>query len=149
MRRKLFHLAAGLSLAMCVAVCALWVRSYSLSEEVEHDNGVHAYEVRTGWGSVSFTHVIYTRARPREWPWQYGRRAPEYPRLIADERYWHFSFSNTVGRFAGIVVPFAAPALLLATLPMWWLMSWMRSRRNRSSGCCLSCGYDLRATPKQ
>ena len=41
MRRKLFTLAAGVSAVLCVAVCALWVRSYRpgawLSRVQRHD----------------------------------------------------------------------------------------------------------------
>jgi hypothetical protein len=146
-RGRLFNLAAALSLLLCVAVCVLWVRSYLVSETVEHDNGLRAYEVRTGRGSISFAYIVCNRLGPAERRWTYNRRLPAYPALIADESYWHFSYSNTVGRFAGIIVPYAAPATLLALMPLWRLMSWKRSRGGRALGHCTNCGYDLRGTP--
>ncbi len=42
------------------------------------------------------------------------------------------------------------PALLL---PLIWTtrrgVQWRRERRRRNAGCCVRCGYDLRATPER
>src|SRR4051812_22239732 len=147
MRRKIANFAAAVTLLLCVAVCVLWVRSYWVSETVEHDNGLRVYEARTGRGSISFAYMVYNRLRPPEQRWMYNQRPPAYPALIADESYWHFSYSNMVGRFAGIIVPYALPAALLGVAPLWRLMSWMGSRGPGVIGGCTVCGYALRAPP--
>jgi hypothetical protein len=147
MRRKFVNFAAAVTLLLCVAVCVLWVRSYWVSETVGHHDGLLECEARTGRGSISFSYMLYNRLRPPEHRWKYSRRAPAYPGLIADQSYWHISFSLSIGRFAGIIVPYAVPAVLLAVAPLWRLVSWVRARRRRGIGGCATCGYDLRATP--
>jgi hypothetical protein len=44
-------------------------------------------------------------------------------------------------------VPLWLPALLLAALPAWRLVTRVRRVKRRRQGSCPSCGYDLRATP--
>jgi hypothetical protein len=44
-RRQLFNIVAALSLLLCVAACALWMRSYWLTDKVE-------WRCDGGWRSV-------------------------------------------------------------------------------------------------
>src|SRR5687768_17444229 len=47
MRRRLFNLLTMLSLVLCVAVCALWVRSYAVDEAVLlHQELAHPFQER-------------------------------------------------------------------------------------------------------
>jgi hypothetical protein len=55
MRRKLFTLAAGVSLALCVTTVALWVRSYHVADHFwfMHRRSGHAELVRAASGIIS------------------------------------------------------------------------------------------------
>lgn len=47
-------------------------------------------------------------------------------------------------------LPYWALAVATSLIPMLWLILYARRcarARRRSAGICLSCGYDLRATP--
>jgi hypothetical protein len=46
-----------------------------------------------------------------------------------------------------IIMPVWLPAILPMTAMGIWVLLLRRSRRRLGSGCCLNCGYDLRATP--
>jgi DNA polymerase II large subunit len=45
------------------------------------------------------------------------------------------------------VLPLWIPLCLTAFLPTLWSGRLIKARRRRRMGLCLSCGYDLRATP--
>jgi hypothetical protein len=47
------------------------------------------------------------------------------------------------------VAPAWPAAVALALLPLLWLVQTTRRRRRVRMGCCLTCGYDLRATPER
>jgi len=50
-----------------------------------------------------------------------------------------------------VLIPWPAPVLALAILPLLLLRSLMRSRRRRlrlAANLCASCGYDLRSSPE-
>jgi hypothetical protein len=51
------------------------------------------------------------------------------------------------GRVLELVAPLWAIIALSTVLPAAWFISWRRARRERLAGCCIACGYDLRATP--
>ena len=47
------------------------------------------------------------------------------------------------------VAPACPGPVALAMLPVLWMVQTMRRRRRAQTGCCLACGYDLRATPER
>ncbi|HZL36674.1 MAG TPA: hypothetical protein VFC78_15245 [Tepidisphaeraceae bacterium] len=49
--------------------------------------------------------------------------------------------------YRGLVVPLWLPLLLLSILPIIQFRKYARRKRQSRDGCCLSCGYDLRASP--
>jgi hypothetical protein len=135
MRRRLFTLAAALSAALCVAVCALWVRSYWRHDEVllrdamvtSADGSLDVLRWPAGQGfTLVPVQTPYGMEHALVFP---GRPSPPPPHL------YHF--------------PYALVAPLLA-LPAMAYLVWDRRRRRRLArrpGYCLQCGYDLRATP--
>jgi hypothetical protein len=58
-KRRLFNLAAAVSLVLCVAVCVLWVRSYTRLDSVTW------IRFRTEGGSTRFTCVGASTSRGR------------------------------------------------------------------------------------
>lgn len=174
MRRRLFTLAAAISLVICAAATTLWVRSYSGSDAVsrrwmtaadEHHTEHRSQEIRWTLGQVRFIlrhdtayfpgQMTPDAAKPR---WSYFRYGKEHAgwnaasverrrnRLgfAAWETGWSSSFSDSSDRV------WAAPAWLLvvtfAILPAAWALGAYRRRRRRRAGLCTNCGYDLRAS---
>jgi hypothetical protein len=57
------------------------------------------------------------------------------------------SESPPIKRIRFLIVPFGYFLALFLVLPTFFLMNKLRHRHRRKSGCCVKCGYDLRATP--
>ena len=76
-------------------------------------------------------HQSLTRSWPQGWP-------PE----MCNGRYTRISLTR---------LPPVAPVILTAVLPLFWGMHFLTralsARKSAIHGRCLSCGYDLRATP--
>jgi hypothetical protein len=53
----------------------------------------------------------------------------------------------TFRRWASLVVPHAWLVAAAAALPAWRAARALRRRNRHPEGCCLACGYDLRASP--
>src|SRR5687768_4752851 len=76
MRRRLFNLAAGLSLLLCAAVCVLWV---SVCASVSKDWFVDA-SVGDRWTFVRlFDDRFCVASTSRSPHWGFGRLAPVHP----------------------------------------------------------------------
>ena len=48
-----------------------------------------------------------------------------------------------------MVAPYWAIAGVLGVLPLAWAVHWRLQRGRVKAGCCVACGYDLRATPER
>ena len=176
MRRRLLNLLTALSLVLCVAVCALWVRSHNVCDWVGRRRIITAGESRAvavrevwavegqlllstvtswGWENVGF------RAETNPWTgwkWDRDRLGPDTYWLRPDRRYFnrlgfgYFSEQVTSAepyRLHVLALPHWLAAVLLAVLPAAWAGHLLLRRRRRPAGLCPSCGYDLRATPGQ
>jgi hypothetical protein len=65
----------------------------------------------------------------------------------ANHQFSRFNFSAAVGNeFTIISVPFWFIAIVSAVPLAMWTRGHVRRRHRRTSGLCLDCGYDLRAT---
>jgi hypothetical protein len=133
MRRKLFTIAAAVSLALCVAGCVLWCMS-------QFD----------GYGAIFWSgeKVNYAVASKRQWL-VFGTE-PRRPHrgsevMVGDMPLWVAFPRNPV---AG--VPHWGVVLGSAVLPAAWVMHRRRkavAAKRIARGECAACGYDLRATP--
>ena len=159
MRRHLFTILAALSLLLCVAVCALWVRNYFRSDLLAYATGASlgpASHERGGfaWAAAGSLHVncwvrsgipAGTEGRGG-WAWQSHAADPgatrareQYFDLLRGVRLFGFvasrqhrasSATATAGRTDWlVVVPYWQAVALTAPLPGVWLVKQRRLRR--------------------
>jgi hypothetical protein len=159
LRHPLLNLLTALSLLLCVGIVALWVKGYQWGGAFEvRVNGV-AYQVAWPVGRVALA------ARPAAAPHPpLGYELIRHPPVDLDQSYTRraaFPPPADYHAFAGfgwlhdggmrsVFAPAWLLALAAALLPAWHLPREWRGRttdRRRRRGQCLSCGYDLRATP--
>jgi hypothetical protein len=167
MTRRLLNLFTGLSLLLCVAAVALWVRSYARVDEITHTREA-GYRDVTEWMAVCDSGRIRF-SRMRYW-WGRG-----FARHTGESEGWHWESHVPYGPgrrrsgaeptrlervgFAWGSYRFPAPSpgtAWVVALPVWVLAVVaglapavrLRARLHRPrDGCCSKCGYDLRATP--
>jgi hypothetical protein len=175
--RKLFNVFLVLSLLLCVATLAIWMRSCRRYEAIirAHDNGsgVRGHYVfwnrsSLGWGR--FRTEVEGPSANQEWSirrpslgvpngWSRQSHAAEdiMPTALGFGRAG-FSYRRSpsilgdttlVGESRVVAIPCWLAAALFATPPLVRARAWRkhRARLRRAAGCCASCGYDLRATP--
>ena len=172
MPHRLLNVLTALSLLLCVALAALWVRSYRVGDEWEAQRGwrnndrsaeSRAVAVASAGGRVGVMYVA------RFFPRQHvvGIRGVADPRFYSTHLTHEavptpaagFSELSEGWEWAGFgychVVPDAQFRLTLFVVPYWALLlpaaflpalRLIRFRRRPRSGHCASCDYDLRAT---
>ena len=150
MKRRLFNLAAAVSLLLCVATLALWVRSYwhgdSLHRVSITQTEFSQQAISSHAGVMNVDLLRYPDARPE----LTGRRH-SFWRIWASEpnvalASFDYSQNDSLLRFG---FPHWLAAILFAILPALHLRALIRSRRLHGAGRCRDCGYDLRATPER
>jgi hypothetical protein len=168
MRRRVITFPALLSLLLCVATCVMWVRSHFVRDTVGFGRAggnchlaqsilgrVHVLSTLGGGCEGGVTHSCDRLAKTAAW---HGGTS-NYPRRI-DWRLGCAYEAYTVSRFAFprpfvtnhrlIIVPYPYPAALFAITPaVYSIRRWRTSRRDATTGLCLTCGYDLRASPQR
>ena len=156
MKRRLFTILSALSLMLCVATCALWVRSYWLCDAILLYDGDHrTFQLITAVrGRIQ---VVF--ARTKSLP---AQEVPES--FLVHESEAAFDMFPRPRRFLGVgwgqsatvppwfwrpalSLPHAYVAFLAAIMPGVQFYRRLRRQNRGSRGLCLSCGYDLRASP--
>jgi hypothetical protein len=165
MKRRLHNLLTALSLLLCVAVAALWVRSHTVSDYIMLNRAMPASVAAAAWcddGRLVFAFqpdprtaaipprdgpvrrinvgtVRPPRGDPPSWAWL---------RAAGDDTFRHeaggFLIQVTPGHLWLATVPCWLAAAVSATGPVACLL---RRRRRTDASECRRCGYDLRATP--
>jgi hypothetical protein len=148
MKHRLLNILTVLALLLCLAVVAVWVRSY-LPEQfhLRSHKGrillIFAAKQHGEWFSPQawnistdeLVHSIYLHTGGEPGSIRFAFSGFEMALTDRDSGFWFFA------------VPHWAVALPLAALAGWgW---WTRRRRSRreTAGRCLGCGYDLRGSP--
>src|SRR5947209_17435884 len=161
-RRRLFTIASALSLLLCLATIALWVRSYWLHEEVVRRSPDRQVTMllllNSTWGELGIGIDFFETVSP--WPkWNYSRFASSSDSRIRTVRnkvgvqvvailgFGYLQANKPNGSTHWIFFPHWFLALLLAIAPALHLRNILRTRRRNRIGLCQRCGYDLRAPP--
>jgi hypothetical protein len=148
MTRRLFTLAALLSLALWLATAVLWVRSYWAADVLVGQSLFRIAAAGVSQGSIGMVFYRFPpderRDTPMRWEHEVQRPWPSNPATI----WQRMGFGYSSGDRA-IVFPCWSAAVCFSALPLSW--AWLfqtRRRRDRRSrrGLCRSCGYDLRAS---
>jgi hypothetical protein len=136
MRRRLSNLAAAVSLMLCAATVALWVRSCSVRDDVVY----RSVNVWSHTGRCRFAVVVP--------PTDFKLISADIRHAATQPAYSAFSFYMSNGRLH-VCVPHWFVLSVFAAVPAAWLSLYARIRRRLTRGRCASCGYDLRATPER
>ena len=145
MKRRLFNLVTALSLLVCVAVVALWVRSYFVRDMLYVPFGGRTAVIQSASGQL-FTIVMRLSDEAR-WS-RYPESTPSVPSRAG--ALLRVSWDVRAGLPSNYLIAPHWLAAALATLPAGvGAFLRRRSRRHMRTGACPSCGYDLRATPSR
>jgi len=174
-RRRLFNLAAAVSMVLCVGTLVLWVRSYWIGDQWDFQRDstrsgqstLFAARANSSRGGieVSIESGHARRSVPDRSETQHDARPP-YPlifqsldqtlserlglRLSSEPAALVHNAETTDGTSTIVNFPYCFPAIVFAGMPLMWGIAWgitARRRRRALSGVCRSCGYDLRGTP--
>jgi hypothetical protein len=150
-KRRLFNAGAVVSLVLCLATAAVWVRSYGYSDFGLKQVPWGQASFRSSDGSVSF-----------EWSGQRTNWSPyvhQTGRISGSntgtgnrtrvENFYKFNFETRPqrrggGRYVTLTLPYWLSCLLASIAPALWLG---RRRGPQPAKTCLACGYDLRGVP--
>jgi len=162
----LFHVAAVLSRLLCVMAVGTWVWGQSRTERLEIDRSTSSSAwqlfVSSGELSLRLTRGFNPLAAYANVPLGWAlRREPAWDPLGETPRF--FPARPVAGFFIGYT-SFSTEDLTVILLPMWFVVSLFailplaagvrlgrRRRRARrlAGGCCIACGYDLRASTER
>jgi len=154
-RGKLFGFCSALSLLLCLAVCALWVRSCWRTDRIcvafpDQSDAILAMSLRGRIGAMRFgegtgdeQRYLFQFGLPVETEFNMSRSGANYRRAMGAEVMWP---SGRL-RYCGIAFPTWWAAALAAVMPVLWTRRHLRCRHRHRTAVCTACGYDLRATP--
>jgi hypothetical protein len=174
MTRRLLNLLTLLSLLLCVAVAALWVRSYWRFDRLTRCEGRRSdgdyvqtnVHVALGRGSLYLDRFRICSEKPtlfvagtvwNRFTDSESAGRSDYENLKWDSRWAGFRLfrnSLTPAESGGldmsmdvtvVGIPLWALAVLTGVAPARWIYT--RSRCRHTISTCSQCGYDLRATP--
>jgi len=111
-------------------------------------SGLGGVQIWLGRGTVNYSNPTML-GDMRHFPLQLRYPLDTYtkPSPPAFAGFQMFHASSQYERYAGIVAPMWFWVVVFLPLPFLAIRSTYRERRRRQTGCCLKCGYDLRATP--
>jgi len=171
--RIVYLLLSGLSLLLLLSTAAIWVRSFWVGDELNWQNLPDRSHVdrETIWcsrGGVRFSVYHWSETDSQLWgDWCFIHlrdNAAFYPSVELLPNCSHYAALGfeampeaglmATARVAHMVirsftVPLYFPCLLFAILPAHYLLRLRRRRRfarRLAQGCCIACGYDLRAS---
>jgi hypothetical protein len=162
--RRVFNAIAILSLVFCLAMAALWARSFWYSDLTGHANSAGSWYVASWTGTL----LLHTDNNPE------GGSGLLYSQKLTGvesdsfrniSRLGFVDYKEAYGSHRLDVWPPPGPNVpaiihsryiripdwflvaVFAVAPIIYFILIILLRRRITTGCCLRCGYDLRATP--
>ena len=156
MKRRLFNMLAGVSLVLCIATVALWVRSYYAMDGLKWRKPEREMLLANSQGQIGLR-LLVPREPQATWSAKLSyERTNSRPLLEPSARAMRFlGFSyqpyadpmfSAVNR---LVIPCWSVVAVTAIAPMLWTCHFSKLKRRRRMNRCPVCGYDLRATPER
>ncbi|HWE95462.1 MAG TPA: hypothetical protein VG269_15950 [Tepidisphaeraceae bacterium] len=156
MKRRLFAIASGISLLLCLGTCVLWVRSYGGPQALFFGSKVfgegQGAAVTSFYGELIVIRCVMRSDHP--FAVRYYSNGPELAQVVLmiymgiDDTTLGFSYGDHSGSgFRILVFPTWAVVAPFLPLPVVWIGSKLRRHRRTRRNQCPACGYDLRATP--
>jgi hypothetical protein len=161
--RYIYNALTVLSLVLCVATVGLWVRSYFVNDSFGWSSLEDSRSVGSRVGLIEFKHSRIVGPDPiggfhshyekgfvwnrwlinpeNDWMFYVGRQGWEWHGFAAYTRSIRGIFT------AGFSTPHWSIGLLTAALPLMRHIAMRKRRKRWQHGRCVTCGYDLRATP--
>jgi hypothetical protein len=169
--RWLVHSLVVLSLLLCLAIIVLWVRSYTVVDDLALARG-RSYEICSDSGvlhvGVTSTFVGTVISETSRSITIYGPRREHCRLTLSHHNWWCPSTAAKLGgmttfgvrtgptgiiidtdrgtwieAFRALLFPHWCAAVVFGILPSMWLVRWRRRRRYRAAGECRQCGYNL------
>jgi hypothetical protein len=151
----------GISLALCVVTASLWGLGYFctvewrfFTQDTQHSWTTDLQAVR---GAIQYRRDIRT---PYSFEVRHGPSGKDKSQVpwTTDHSFLGFGWSSfaypwgpsSIGSRMVLRAPWYPVFILTGITSYFWLSGIYRRRRvewRRRHGCCLRCGYDLRATP--
>jgi hypothetical protein len=175
-RRILFNLFAAASAVLFVATAAIGIRGFFANDRLLYSrfdyDGAWVYwvqwELGAGKGGMGISRIVQASPSAQgpamiqrfHHPLLHRTQPVGYPDFKFDgtQPKFGFSFRHFAHGTAGnrprayafqIIVPIWILFLAFGGWPLLAGLLWRKRRDQRMKGKCLSCGYDLRATPKR
>jgi hypothetical protein len=165
MRARAFNILAVSSVLLAVASAGLWAWTLFASARADYASHDARRGVFVGWvisssaGEIFLARTSGTGTFPHDrakWHRYTVPLDPEQPlRLRLGLRLPRFDYRDVpihpplLQTYWSLTVPYWLLVLIAVPLPAAWRVRRARVRRRLSSGQCLHCGYDLRATPER
>jgi hypothetical protein len=159
LKRRLFNFATAVSLVLCAATTALWVRSHWVADGLSHQqaDATGGRDISVGsWRGKLF---ILSLGRDDLWPgvrgWKWNRQsagnldgAEWLTPLRAFAGFGYSHWGHKTNRFVMVAIPLGSLVVVSLLLPATRWLAILRARSKHRRGLCPTCGYDLRATPQ-
>jgi hypothetical protein len=164
--RRPLTLAAVVSLVLCLATAALWVRSYFFRDHIEYARlkglRFRTLSVQSSGGRLAVDLGCYdlvSEEKASDYRRTDNRLAAGFQhrsrwgesQWLPDDRWLRYAqyqggSPDGTGTETYLEIPYWLTVTVTTLLPLVWLVARIR-RRHRDGVFCLTCGYDLRATP--
>jgi hypothetical protein len=157
MTRRLLTLASLLSLVLCLATAALWVRSYWVGDSISHVNAYSLWSLESSLGRIQCWHMrsadgrfegsgLWRTSGP---PQELAASQNIFPTVKTRLGFAYADSNDGAVSYAlwVILIPVLMLGFLAGALPAM-AKAWRRFALPPAAAApCARCGYDLRATP--
>jgi hypothetical protein len=160
--RMFFGAAVVGSLLVCLLLVGVWVRSYFAFDLVTRTGFSTYHSIGVSRGEVYFYYDVFERHRllMSGARWRREALAPKDVLAEMEGQHMRWAFGPVMGFYFGhsifpgeetriSIVPVWGVLIVVGVWPLVAVRGWVgrrRKARRAAMGCCVACGYDLRAS---